>query len=67
MIICVVPAGMHHLSLDALLDAVRSWLGLFCPSLDDWSEEVQPKAVFALDLDVWRDRFQSELDLRCPV
>ena len=62
MIICLVPAGMHHLSLDALLDAVRSWLGLFCPSLDDWSEEVQPMAVFALDLDVWRDKFQSELD-----
>ena len=62
MIICLVPAGMPDLSLDVLLDAVRSWLGLFCPSLDDWSEEVQPKAVFALGLDVWRDRFQSELD-----
>ena len=62
MIICLVRGGMPGLSLDVLLDAVQSWLGLFRLRLDDWSEEVEPKAVFAVDLDVWRDGFQSELD-----
>ena len=46
---------MPGLSLDVLPDAVQSWLELFRPSLE-------PKAVFALDLDVWRQGFQSELD-----
>ena len=62
MIICLIRAVMPGLSLDVLPNAVQSRLGLFRPRLDDWSEEVEPKAVFAVDLDVWRDGFQSELD-----
>ena len=50
------------MSLDVLPDAVQSWLWLFRPSLEDWSEEMQPKAVLALDLDAWRDGFQFQLD-----
>ena len=61
--ICRVCAGMPGLSLDILPDAVRFWLRPFTPSVDDWSEEVQPEAgMFALDLDVWPEGFQSELD-----
>ena len=55
MIICLIRAVMPGLSLDVLPIAVQSRLGLFRPSLE-------PKAVFALDLDVWRHGFQSELD-----
>ena len=53
MIICLIRAVMPGLSLDVLPNAVQS--RLFRPSLE-------PKAVFALDLDVWRHGFQSELD-----
>ena len=50
------------MSSDVLPDAVQSWLWLFRPSLDDWSEEMQANAVLALDLDAWRDGFLFQLD-----